>query len=106
MDNIVYTLSQYETTSQDINFDEFLDENIHSQLMNLHTKTTFRYQTLPLKMIVKQNWNELQKVDPNLCTKNVNFSEELRSRTFVQFANKVMSRIYTLIYDQELRRVT
>ena len=81
--NIVYTLSQFETTSQDINFDEFLAENIHSQLMNFHSERTFKYQTSLLKMIVKQNWNELQKVDSDLFTENINFSKELGSKTFV-----------------------
>ena len=105
MVSLAYTLSQSETNGQDINFDEFLAENIHSQLMNFHSKKTFRHQTLFLKMIIKQNYNDLQSVDPYLFIENVNLSEELGGRTFVQFANKVMSKIYKLIYDQELPRV-
>lgn len=98
--SLVYTLSQSKTTGQDINFDEFLAENIHSQLMNFHSERTFRHQTLLLKMMAKQNWSDLQSVDSDLFTENVNFSEELGGRTFVQFANKVMSKNYKLIYDQ------
>ena len=55
MVSIAYTLSHSKIVSQDINFDEFLTENIHSQLMNFHTKRTFRYQTLLLQMMVQQN---------------------------------------------------
>ena len=43
MVSIVYTLSQSKTTSQDISYDEFLVENIHSQLMNFHSERAFRY---------------------------------------------------------------
>ena len=93
---LAYSLSQSEVTSQDINFDEFLVEYIHSQLMNFHTEITFKYQTLLLQIIVQQNWNELQKVDVDLFTDTLNFSEELGGRPFVHFANKIMSRIYTL----------
>ena len=52
-------------------------------------------------MIVQQNWNELQKVDADLFIYTVNFSKELGGKPFVQFANKVMSRIYTLTFYQE-----
>ena len=56
--------------------------------------------------MVKQNWNDLQKVDLDIFIENVNFSKELGGNTFVHFSIKVMSRIYKLIYDQEFPRVT
>ena len=34
-----------------------------------------------------------------------NLLEELGGRSFVQFANKIMSRVYKLIFGQELPRV-
>ena len=48
MVSLMYSLSQFVSTNQDINFDEFLAESIHSQLMNFHTEKAFRYQTLQL----------------------------------------------------------
>ena len=57
-------------------------------------------------MIVQQNWNELQKVDADLFTDTINFSEELGGIPFVHFPNKIISMIYTLIFDQELPKVT
>ena len=35
-----------------------------------------------------------------------NLSEELGGKSFVQFTNKIMSRLYQWIFDQELLRVT
>ena len=106
MVSVVYSLTQFESTNQDINFDEFLTESIHSQLMNFHTKRNFRYQTLLLQIIVQQNWNELQKMGVYLFIDTLNLSEELGGKPFVHFANKIMSMIYTLIFDQELPKVT
>ena len=104
--NLVYKVSQYESTNQDIIFDEFLDESIHSWLMNFHMDRYFIYQTLLLLIIVHQNWNELQKMDVQLFTDTLNLLDELGGISFVHFANKIMSRIYKLIFDQELPRVT
>ena len=41
-----------------------------------------------------------------LFTNTLNLSEELGGRTFVHFVKKIMSRIYKLIFGQELQRVT
>jgi hypothetical protein len=106
MVSLVYTLSQSEYANQDINFDGFLVESLHSQLMNFHMEKTFRYQTFLLLIIIHQNWDELQKVDFELFIDTFNLSEELGGRSFVHFVNKIMSRIYKLILDQELPRVT
>ena len=45
-------------------------------------------------------------MDVELFTYTLNLSEELGGKYFVHFANKIMTRIYTLIFDQELPRVT
>ena len=74
--------------------------------MKIHLEKTFRYQTLLLQIIVHQNWDELQKVGVELFIDTLNLSEELGGKYFVHFANKIMSRIYKLIFDQELPRVT
>lgn len=52
---------QLEKQVQCINFDEFLAEKIHSQLMNLHTEKCLRYQTLLLLMVIYTNIVELQE---------------------------------------------
>ena len=59
MGSLVYKLSHSESANQDINFDGFLVESIHSQLMNFHMEKSFRYQTLLWQIIVHQNWDEL-----------------------------------------------
>ena len=85
MVSLVYSVSQSEVTNQDINFDEFLVENIHSQLMNFHAKRTFRYQTLLLQIIVQQNWNELQKLDVDFVYKYSQSLRGIRRQTFCPF---------------------
>ena len=45
-------------------------------------------------------------MDGELLKDTFNLSEELGGKSFVHFANKIMSKIYTLIFDQELPRVT
>ena len=73
--------------------------------MKFHMEKTFRYQTLLLLIIVHQNWNEFHKVDVELFTYTLNIFEELGGKYFVHFVNKIISRIYKLIIDQELPRV-
>ena len=45
-------------------------------------------------------------MDVDLFIDTINFSKELGGKPFVHFANKIMSRIYTLIFYQELPKVT
>ena len=45
-------------------------------------------------------------MDVDLFIATLNLSEELGGKPFVHFENKILSRIYTLIFDQELPRVT
>ena len=45
-------------------------------------------------------------MDVELFTNTLNLLEELECKTFVHFSNKIMSTIYTLIFDQELPSVT
>ena len=74
--------------------------------MNFHMAKTFRYQTLLFLIIIHQNWVELHKIDPGLFMDTFNLSEESGGKSFVQFTNKIMSRVYQLIFEQELPRVT
>ena len=43
-----------------LKFDEFLAENIHSQLMDFHKTKTFRFQSYLLKMFLSFNEENLQ----------------------------------------------
>ena len=90
MVSLSYKLSQSESVSQEINFDEFLVKSIHSQLMNFHMEKTFRYQILLLLIIIHQNWDELQNKNLELFMDTFNLSKELGGRYFVQFSNKIM----------------
>lgn len=47
--------SQSEEQIKCLNFDEFLVEKIHSQLMNFDTEKCFKYQTLLLLLIIHAN---------------------------------------------------
>jgi len=80
-----------------INFDKFLVDTIHKQLVNLFSLGHFRYYTYMLKLFLASN--------------NIEFTEasfvstECKIITFLIFINKVMSRIYSLIFNTSLPRV-
>lgn len=88
-----------------LKYDEFLVNRIHSQLVNFHLEKHFRYQTLLLLTFVHSNLAHLQKQDPLLFSDNFNISEESTNIYFFEFTNKIMARIYQLIFYSELPRV-
>ena len=86
--------------------DEFLAEKIHSQLENFHMEKSFKYLTLLLLMVIHSNLAELQERDQVTFLDKFNISMETGSFSFLEFANKVMARLYFLFFDSELPRVS
>ena len=82
-----------------LNFDEFLAGRIHSQLVNFHCERHFRYQTLLLFMVIQANLEELQEKDALLFYDNFNISKEVGNISFFELLNKVMERIYQLMFE-------
>ena len=64
-----------------------------------------RYQTLLLQIFLFFNHDEFQNQDPALFSRNFNISMEIGTVQFFEFTNKLMSRIYQMIFDTELPRV-
>jgi hypothetical protein len=83
--------------SVQINFDEFLANTIHKQLVNFHSLRYFRYYTYMLKNFLPSNHGEIHEA--------AFVSTECKRITLLIFFNKVMSRIYSLIFNASLPRV-
>jgi hypothetical protein len=80
-----------------INFDKFLVDTIHKQLVNFHSLRHFRYYTYLLKVFLASNHGEIPE--------ETFVSIECKRITLLIFINKVMSRIYSLIFNTSLPRV-
>jgi hypothetical protein len=80
-----------------INFDKFLADTIHKQLMNFHSLRHLRYYTYMLKLFLASNKREFPEASF--------VSNECKRITFVIFINKVMSMICSLIFNTSLPRV-
>ena len=80
-----------------LKFDEFLTENIHSQLANLHDTRVFRFQSFLLRMFLSYNEDNLQAfglVITDDMTKN-----------YCEFMNSLMEEIYDIFFQERLPRV-
>lgn len=86
----IIKFSQSEEQIKCLNFDEFLVDKIHSQLMIFHTEKCFRYQTMLLLLIIHANL----------------VLEESTSISFLEFTNKIMAKVYYLFFKEELPRVS
>jgi hypothetical protein len=80
-----------------INFDKFLADTIHKQLVNFHSLRHFRYYTYLLKIFLETNKREFPEA--------TFVSTECKRITLFIFINKVMSRVYSLIFNTNLPRV-
>jgi len=80
-----------------VNFDEFITENIHQQLVNFISLRHFRYYSHLLRMFLGCNNTELPEA--------VFILTECKKITMLIFINKIMSRIYSLIFGADLPRV-
>jgi hypothetical protein len=80
-----------------VSFDEFIAENIHQQLVNFSSLRHFRYYSHLLRMFLGSNNTELPEA--------AFISTECKKITMLIFINKIMSRIYSLIFGSDLPRV-
>jgi hypothetical protein len=80
-----------------INFDQFLADNIHKQLVNFRSLRHFRYYTYLLRIFLETNKREFPEA--------TFVSTECKRITLLIFINKVMSRVYSLIFNTILPRV-
>jgi hypothetical protein len=80
-----------------ISFDKFIADNIHKQLVNFQSLRHFRYYTYLLKIFLETNKREFPEA--------TFISTECKRITLLIFINKVMSRVYNLIFNTSLPRV-
>lgn len=80
-----------------INFDKFLADTIHKQLVNFHSLRHFRYYTYLLNIFLASNHGEIPEA--------AFVSTECKRITLLIFINKVLPRIYSLIFNTNLPRV-
>jgi hypothetical protein len=80
-----------------ISFDQFIVDNIHKQLVNFSSLRHFRYYTYLLKIFIETNKREFPE--------SAFISTKCKRITLLIFINKVMSRVYSLIFNTSLPRV-
>jgi hypothetical protein len=80
-----------------ISFDQFLADNIHKQLVNFCSLRHFRYYTYMFRIFLETNKREFPEA--------AFVSIECKRITLLIFINKVMSRVYILIFNTSLPRV-
>jgi hypothetical protein len=78
-------------------FDRFIVDNIHKQLVNFQSLGHFRYYTYLLKTFLETNKREFLEA--------TFISTECKRITMLIFINKVMSIVYSLIFNTGLPRV-
>jgi hypothetical protein len=74
-----------------ISFDEFIADNIHKQIVNFRSLRHFRYYTYLLKIFLETNKREFPEV--------AFVSTKCKRITLLVFINKVMSMVYSLIFN-------
>jgi len=80
-----------------VSFDTFIVDNIHKQLVNFRSLRHFRYYTHLLNIFLETNKREFPEESL--------ISNECKRITLLIFINKVMSRVYSLIFNTSLPRV-
>jgi hypothetical protein len=80
-----------------VSFDKFIAENMHQQLVNFNSLKHFIYYMHLLRMFLESNKTEFPKITFILT--------ECKRITMLTFINKIMSRVYSLIFGSDLPRV-
>ena len=73
-----------------LKFDEFLAENIRSQLANFHSTKVFKFHSLLLRMFIAYNEEDLQ-VPKLAITANM-------AKDYCKFMNQLMAKIYEVLF--------
>ena len=103
---MIYHEAEKSQGSITVAFDQLFSESMHGQFVNFQYISKFRYQTYLLKFLVEFNLSELQGKDPEMFANPDAFSEEAGVFSYFDFTNKVISRIYDIIHEERLPRVT
>ena len=96
-------LSQSGTKA--INFDEFLAEEISSQLANFHKVAHFRFQVYLCSMIISANKQVLMEMDSELFRHWPLVLLPAQDWSFTQFIEKVVLSIFRL-FDPKISRIS
>jgi hypothetical protein len=83
--------------SVSVNFDKFIAENMHQQLVNFNSLRHFRYYMHLLRVFLESNKTEFPETAFILT--------ECKRITMLIFINKIMSRVYNIIFGSDLPRV-
>ena len=80
-----------------ISFEEFIVDNVPKKLVNFQSLRHFRYYTHLLKMFLEMNKTDFPE--------DAFISTECKRITMLIFINKIVSRVYSLIFSTRLPRV-
>ena len=80
-----------------LKFDEFLDENICSQLANFHGTKVFRFQSILLRMFIAYNEDNLQVPELEITSD--------MATDYCKFMNQLMAEVYDLVFQERPPRV-
>ena len=80
-----------------LKFNEFLAENIHSQLINFHKTKSFIFQSFLLKMFLAFNEDNLQLPEMVII-------DEM-NRDYCKFMNFLMATVYNVFFQRILPKV-
>ena len=80
-----------------LKFDDFLAENIHSQLINFHKTRYFRFQSFLLRIFLTFNEDNLQLLEMVITYE--------MSRDYCKFMNFLMAPVYNVLFQERLPRV-
>jgi len=103
---MIYYEAESSKSSVTITFDQFLIESINGQFVNFQYLQKFRYQAYLVNFIVDFNLAELQRKDPDAFADPAALSEEIGVFSHCNFINKIMSRVYELLYEDIVPKVT
>ena len=87
-------LPRHSGQSCRLKFDEFLAENIRSQLENFHDTRMFRFQSLLLRMFISYNEEDPQ-VPKLVITADM-------AMDYSKFMNQLMAKIYEVFVQERL----
>jgi len=102
LDFLIY-LSQSGTKA--INFDEFLAEEICSQLANFHKVAHFRFQVYLYSVIVSANRQALMEMDSELFKQRPSVFLPTQDWSYFQFIDKVVLSIFR-VFDPKISRIS
>ena len=90
-----------------LNFDQFLVENISSQLENFHIEgRVFNYYNLLILMVITENLRDLRQIEPVHFSEAADLSKRTATISFFTFSNCIMPVIYKFIFGSIMPRIS